>query len=324
MRSLHICSLVMALVLSTPALAALLPPQFISSVVAIGIPQQVIEQGKPPRTEWIALGTGFFFGKLVADDPDITKRKYEIYLVTAKHVIHEHVIAGRVVQIRINPKDTSTKFEQFDIPSRATPYQYSWFYHPDDKIDLAAVQVNFNTLLERGFDASFFHDDQHTAATKKLVDIGVSAGDGVFVLGFPMQMTGNERHYVIVRQGIIARIAELLEARSSTFLLDSFVFPGNSGGPVILKPEITAITGTKSNNSSLLIGLVLSYRSYNDIAYSKQTQRPRVVFEENSGLSEVLPVDKINDAIEAWQKVRVPLFPTLPNPAIPLLIPTPR
>jgi hypothetical protein len=28
------------------------------------------------------------------------------------------------------------------------------------------------------------------------------------------------------------------------FLLDSLVFPGNSGSPVILKPEISSIEGT--------------------------------------------------------------------------------
>ena len=43
--------------------------------------------------------------------------------------------------------------------------------------------------------------------------------------------------------------------------------------------------------------MVLAYRSYVDVAVSPQTERPRVVFEENSGLADVLPVDYIDEAI---------------------------
>lgn len=74
-------------------------------------------------------------------------------------------------------------------------------------------------------------------------------------------------------------------------------FPGNSGGPVIIKPEFTHIEGTKSQNESRLIGLVKSYIPYTDVAISPQTGRPRVVFEENTGLTNVEPVDYIIDTI---------------------------
>ena len=75
--------------------------------------------------------------------------------------------------------------------------------------------------------------------------------------------------------------------------------PGTSGGPVINKPEIISITGTKSANQSNLIGIVKSYIPYQDIAVSKQTGRPRVIFEENSGLATVHPVDYIDEIIDA-------------------------
>jgi hypothetical protein len=62
-----------------------------------------------------------------------------------------------------------------------------------------------------------------------------------------------------------------------------------------------AIQGTRPNNSAYLIGIVLAYRPYDDIAMSIQTKKPRVIFEENSGLAEVLPVDEIDAAISAWR-----------------------
>jgi hypothetical protein len=64
-------------------------------------------------------------------------------------------------------------------------------------------------------------------------ELSVSPGDGVFVLGFPMNIAGRQRNYVIARQGCVARIGEMLDGASPLFLLDSFVFPGNSGGPVV-------------------------------------------------------------------------------------------
>jgi hypothetical protein len=47
---------------------------------------------------------------------------------------------------------------------------------------------------------------------------------------------------------------------------------------------------------------------YIDVAISTQTRRPRVTFEENSGLTEVHPVDFIEETIDTdpmrpWDKV---------------------
>jgi hypothetical protein len=74
-------------------------------------------------------------------------------------------------------------------------------------------------------------------------------------------------------------------------LIDALVFPGNSGGPVITRPELTSIEGTKRQNNAYLLGVVRAYVPYQDVAISQQTGRPRIAFEENSGLAEVIPMD---------------------------------
>ena len=43
------------------------------------------------------------------------------------------------------------------------------------------------------------------------------------------------------------------------------------------------------------MGVVKSYILYTDIAYSSQTNLPRVSFMENSGLAEVIPLDYLRD-----------------------------
>jgi hypothetical protein len=61
----------------------------------------------------------------------------------------------------------------------------------------------------------------------------------------------------------------MLISRSDAFLIDALVFPGNSGGPVVLRPEIVSINGTPPQNRSYLIGMVVSYQPYIDVAVSQ-------------------------------------------------------
>ena len=123
-------------------------------------------------------------------------------------------------------------------------------------------------------------------------------GSGRFALGFPLGLIGEKRSYVIVRQGIIARIRDYLSGSTKEFLIDTSIFPGNSGGPVVIHPELTAIEGTKTIDRASLIGIVSSYVPYNDIAISQQTKRPRIIFEENSGLASVVPIEYALEVIE--------------------------
>jgi hypothetical protein len=116
-----------------------------------------------------------------------------------------------------------------------------------------------------------------------------------------MNLAGAQRNYVIVRQGVVARIGEMIEGASTTFMIDATVFPGNSGGPVVLKPEGITIEGTQAQPSAALIGMVTQYRFYSDVAISQQTKKPRIVFQENSGLADVVPIDYVDEAITAWR-----------------------
>jgi hypothetical protein len=292
--------------------ASLIPSGIEPAVVALGITQQP-DPSKP--AEWFTEGTGFLYGFLVKGDVDPKKREYEVYLVTAGHVVKEHVAAAKArstgtpqpgkiedydIHIRVNPtNNVSSHVEEFPLPSTATAGQSSWWF--SDSADVAVIHINPSVLTQHGLAFAFIPNDENAANIAKLKDLQVTAGDGVFVLGYPMNLAGAEQNYVIVRQGSIARITDMLNGVTPSFLLDAFIFPGNSGSPVLLKPEVVAIAGTKAQASSYLIGLVTSEISYVETAVSNQTGHMRVAFEENSGLAVVIPTDTIDDTIKVWR-----------------------
>jgi hypothetical protein len=143
------------------------------------------------------------------------------------------------------------------------------------------------------------------------LDIGT--GQEIFVLGFPMGISGVERNYVIARAGIIARFDDEILTRSRSFLIDAAVFPGNSGGPVIVKPRSDTLSDRRPVDRAYVIGLVRSYLPYEEVVYSLQTETPspRMVFTENSGLAEVIPMDRVKEAADAVSSGR----PAAPVPA---------
>ena len=110
-----------------------------------------------------------------------------------------------------------------------------------------------------------------------------------------MGIAGDEQNYVIVRQGIVARIRDWYEGHFTFFLIDSSIFPGNSGGPVIAKPTIVSYGTTRPD--AMLIGMVSGYLPYRDVATSNQTGRPKLITEENSGLATIVPMDAIQETV---------------------------
>ena len=269
---------------------ALIPPYFIDCVVAIG----TIVEGQP---RWI--GTGFLFGNLIKKTDD-GRNRYNVYLVTNKHVIQDIDL----ILVRFNPQaDQSAK----DYPSalKDKDGKLVWTGHPDPEIDVAVIPVNINHVREEGMKCNFFESDKHTADISELHSREMTEGDFVYVMGFPMGIVAKDRQHVFVRAGIISRIRDLFEKRSKDYVVDAFVFPGNSGGPVISKPEIISIDKTKHSNKASLIGIVKSYIPFIDVAISQQTKRARITFEENTGLSKVEPVDYIIETINEAEKKNV-------------------
>jgi S1-C subfamily serine protease len=268
---------------------ALIPPFFMDTVVAIGLQQQ--NNGNIEKS-WV--GTGFLFGQYVKTHAnDSTKKDYTVFLVTNKHVVaNQHTML-----LRFNPQNEQPA-KDYPIRLMNDAGKLLWTGHPNPKIDVAVLRININLIAAEGMKFSIFKSDSDVATRPQMIQHGLMEGDFIYALGFPMGLVSKDRQHVMVRSGIIARIRDFYENRSTDFTVDAFVFPGNSGGPVITKPEVISIQGTQPFKQAALIGIIKSYIPYRDVAISKQTKNTRVIFEENTGLSLVEPVDHILATIQ--------------------------
>lgn len=267
----------------------LLPPEFLNTVVGIGIK----ENSKPEQ--WI--GTGFIFGNLVDHNREVGKKSYQLWLITNKHVLE----GQKEIIIKFNSlQDSNSK--NYNVPLLFKNGRPKWFGHPSESIDIAVILLNpvFLKNEERLFE--YFKSDEDVLSKDEMISSKISEGENIFVLGYPMGLVGDVRQYVICRGGHIARIRDYLESHSKEFLIDASIYPGNSGGPVILCPALFSLGDTEPVNRSALLGIVKSYIPYSDFAISRQTNDVRILFQENSGLAAVEPVSSIVETVKLASK----------------------
>lgn len=267
---------------------ALLPPFYLDAVIALGV-------GDDSTTRrWI--GTGFLYGTPVPE-AQTEKKSYRVFLITNKHVLGNQ----KELWVKFNSL-TGSESQDFKIPLRTKNGRQSWIGHVDQSVDLGAIFINARFLRSKNMRFSYFKSDEHVYTIDQLRDVGVSEGDGVFVLGYPMGLVDSRWQAAVCRTGCIARVQDVIAAATGDILIDASIFPGNSGGPVIIKPESISIEGTNCINNANLIGVVQSYLPFQDVAISIQTGRPRITFTENSGLSPVIPIDRVNEVVSLTLK----------------------
>ncbi len=261
---------------------ALIPPFFLDCVVAIGAPTV-------DGTNWI--GTGFLVGRPLPEE-GTSEKIYNTFLVTNKHVLQNQ----QSIILRFNSiQGTETR----DYPINLfKDRSQTWVGHPSENIDVAVQFINPNVLSQDSTRFSYFKLDETCMNTTEMLRSGVSEGDQLYVLGFPMGIVTHTSNYVIARGGVLSRIRDVLSNHQTNYIIDASVFPGNSGGPVVIRPEAISINGTQNIDRAALIGVVKSYIPYKDVAISQQTGKPKVIFEENSGLALVETVDSIEETVE--------------------------
>lgn len=237
-----------------------LDPQLLKMVVSV-------EQMDSP-TNAHPIGTGFL----------INTPGNRIALVTAKHVILNGDGSLKPnLAYRFNNKQTSSDlYHDSDLQTLAG----GWFVSTNADVACRFIYWSDNSdILAAPFD-------------KLLYQTNLEVGAPLLILGFPMGQRSEKYAVPIARHAMVAR------SEPDDLMIDGFVFPGNSGGPVFYCPYLEIGTNSpflkpKFLDEKRIVGVVVDYLTYTDVAVSPQTQRPRVSFEENSGLCHAVPADKI-------------------------------
>jgi hypothetical protein len=291
-----------------------IPKEYQQMIVSIEVPSSTPEQlaagGLLPP--YRPVGTGFFAS------PDATEPLRTV-LITAKHVLEGACQVSSHIYLRhINsPKDLHGNTLRWELQicektlardSHGAPVispdgspvvttRKLWTPHPN--ADLAAILLLSSPSANVPHDIKTFRlTDILNDALQQEWDIGAS--DEAFILAFHPGIMNGEPSSAVIRHGIIASFP----SGADTFLVDSFVFPGNSGSPVILKPTILNLKGSQFNifgkpRQPYLLGVVVEFIPYTDFAISAQTQRPRITFEENSGLVRAVRAEKVAELLRA-------------------------
>ena len=264
----------------------IIPAFFMDAVIALGIQ---IPGGKK---HWV--GTGFLVGRKEKEHPD----KSTVYIITNKHVVN----GQNLLYVRFNNSE-SAGVKDLPMPLKVND-ELLYTDHPQANTDIVAIQILPRVITDNKLRLSFMDIDEHPITLQQMKETGVEEGSLVYAIGFPMNLVNDTVKAPICRLGCISRVADAFVSHNAaeTFLVDAQTFPGNSGGPIISRPEHIFIQGTAHNTKANLIGILSAYIPYRDTLVSQQTHQPIMVREENSGLTIVHPVDRIKEVIELEYK----------------------
>lgn len=205
--------------------------------------------GQPAVTK---AGTCFIVGK----PTDESGTKHSAVLVTAGHVLEDITDDVATLDLR---KKTDNEFSiykhEIAIRKEGRPM---WSRHPDKNVDLAVMRV---TLPVDSYIKAYPTD--FLSAGNSPQQIGMSPGDQLFTLGFPLGIQCDPAGFPILRSGTIASFPVLPVESYPTFFLDMMVFGGNSGGPVFyMENTRRSGTGQSSPILKLIVGLVTHHAHY--------------------------------------------------------------
>lgn len=216
-----------------------------------------------------------------------------VYLITNKHVVN----GKNTVYVRFN-NTSGTFVKDYEIQLIDGLGRKPYTEHPDADVDIIAIQLNPQCLIN---DSSIWGSINIYTESLDLCAMkmeGIDEGWLVYALGFPMNLV-SEFKTPICRMGCISRLTDafLQPDKAKYFLVDAQAFPGNSGGPIISKPENIPSAGGVNYIPARLLGVLSAYIPYKDVLISQQTQEVKMVQTENSGLTIVYPVDRMKEVV---------------------------
>jgi len=253
-----------------------------------------------------SAGTGFFVFREIQDG------KGHIFLVTNKHVLPKEG-NEKSVNIRVNTlKEDKFQVQQIIIPivGKDGKYLPTVILHPQQSFDIAVVHIT-EEVLKYGIEGTWIPYSLFVTK-EKLKAENITAGDEIFLLGYPNAMYDPRNVSPILREGTISTVPTEgyyfnenlrkkfnLPEQIDGFLIDANVFPGSSGSLVILKQQATTIGPqgqtlvSRAKKIPYLLGIISGSIPIYDQALDSV---------QRMGLGIVYSADTIKETIELFYK----------------------
>ena len=211
-------------------------------------------------------GTAFFYSQLengftgpINEEKQIGWKKVEhICLVTNRHVVFPHIKGEQDQQKELIP-DTFTFFLR-----KLVKNQIEWFpvaitkddlvkrtrFHSNAGVDLACIDVYdlvFDARVKDNSILNIGHLTNYDLPANQPLKIETTSD--IIVCSYPKGFYDNVNKFPIIKSGIIASGWGIDFNGRPTFLIDSKLFPGSSGGLVLSKPvDVAMINGQLMKN----------------------------------------------------------------------------
>ena len=228
------------LLLTNSAWGQGVPTEFLRSTVLVSFE----DGGGGTRT-----GSGFFLFRPIQGDQG------HVVLVTNRHVLPPEAEVRSITLRVIVGKQDQQAIQYIEVPVVGPNGKYLDYVrvHPTPKWDIAVVNVT-HIVLENSIQASWLPLNLLITEDQMRQEM-ISAGDDIYLLGYPDAIFDPRNISPIVRPGTIATTPlekyafnDRVRGRDTGlpdqidgFLIDSNVFPGSSGSLVILKQQATTI-----------------------------------------------------------------------------------
>ena len=226
-------------------------------------------------------GTAFVIGEPVAGEP----KRVNLVMVTAAHLLESMPNETAVLHARVVRGQDWQKIPwPVAIRKRGRAL---WTRHP--AVDLAVLRVS----LPRGANLTVPSMDL-VATDMDYRRFEIQPGASVMALGFPLAMGSGEGGFPVLRGGRVAGFPLTPIGREKTFLVDMPIFPGNSGGPVIM---VRPLPPGPENVGAGVIQMLLGVVSREVLAADDGTGAPGTTTGRSLSLARVVHAGFIPDLV---------------------------
>ena len=208
-----------------------------------------------------------------------------LFLVTSAHVVGRN---RQRIDVLFQPSEGDEPVI-YSVTARSGAGPSTWFANRTS--DLAALLLDPARLPENEIHGRSFDVEADTLSIRELRKCEIVEGTEGLLVGFVRPLQNDRRDYPAVRSVALAEIPKRGRSRTP-LLVEGTAFPGDSGSPVIVKPERGVGRHPDTATDGKLLGIAHGIGTSESMKVSDDAAG-RLQIEETATLIHLVPVDAL-------------------------------